>query len=40
MIYMNGSSAGRLRILTYDGKKMAWESLDHEGGITHVVKVK
>ena len=40
IIYMKGSMPGRLRILTYDGDKMSWESLDHGGGITHVVRVK
>jgi hypothetical protein len=40
IIYMKGSSPGRLKIVTYDGDRMAWESLDHGGGITHVVRVK
>lgn len=40
IIYMKGSMPGRLKILTYDGEKMSWESLDHGGGITHVVRVK
>ena len=40
IIYMKGSTPGRLKILTYDGEKMSWESLDHGGGITHVVRVK
>jgi len=40
IIYMKGSMPGRLKILTYDGDKMSWESLDHGGGITHVVRVK
>jgi len=40
VIHMKGSSPGRLKIVTYDGDTMAWESLDHGGGITHVVKVE
>ncbi len=40
IIYMKGSIPGRLKILTYEGDEMSWESLDHGGGITHVVKEK
>jgi len=40
IIYMKGSMPGRLKILTHDGDTMSWESLDHGGGITHVVRVK
>ena len=40
IIYMKGSAPGRLKILQYDGKAMAWESLDHGGGVTHVNRTK
>ncbi len=40
VIYMKGSMPGRLKILTHDGDEMSWESLDHGGGITHIVRVK
>ena len=40
IIYMMGSVPGRLKILAFDGKTMAWESLDHGPGITHVVRVE
>ncbi len=40
IIYMKGKKPGRLKILEYDSGKMAWESLDHGGGITHIVKVE
>ena len=38
-IYMKGSVPGRLKIIAFDGQTMAWESLDHGPGVTHVVKV-
>jgi len=40
IIYMKGSTPGRLKILQYDGSVMAWESLDHGPGITHVKRLK
>ncbi|MES9811691.1 MAG: hypothetical protein ABW159_02370 [Candidatus Thiodiazotropha sp.] len=40
IIYMKGALPGRLKILAYDGGTMALESLDHGGGIAHVVKIK
>jgi len=40
IIYMKGSKPGRLKILEHDGDVMAWESLDHGPGITHVKRVK
>ncbi|MBT2970995.1 MAG: hypothetical protein KME56_08295 [Candidatus Thiodiazotropha sp. (ex Ctena orbiculata)] len=40
IIYMKGRLPGRLKILAYDGGTMALESLDHGGGIAHVVKIK
>ena len=40
IIYMKGSAPGRLRILEYDGEVMAWEHLDHGGGITHIKRAK
>jgi len=40
IIYMMGSVPGRLKILAFDGRAMAWESLDHGPGITHVVRVE
>ncbi len=40
IIYMKGSKPGRLKILEHDGEVMAWESLDHGPGITHVQRVK
>jgi hypothetical protein len=38
IIHMKGSVPGRLKIVAYDGKSMAWESLDHGPGVTHVIK--
>ena len=40
IIYMKGSMPGRLKILEFDGNTMAWESLDHGPGITHVVRAE
>ncbi|MEW8663586.1 MAG: hypothetical protein AB2557_14130 [Candidatus Thiodiazotropha sp.] len=40
IIYMKGRLPGRLKILTYNGGTMTLESLDHGGGIAHVVKIK
>jgi len=40
IIYMKGSSPGRLKILEYGGEVMVWEHLDHGGGITHIKRTK
>ena len=40
IIYMKGSAPGRLKILAHNEETMAWESLDHGGGITHIKRVK
>ncbi|MEW8508421.1 MAG: hypothetical protein AB2598_17130 [Candidatus Thiodiazotropha sp.] len=40
IIHMKGRLPGRLKILANDGATMALESLDHGGGIAHVVKIK
>jgi len=40
IIHMMGSTPGRLKILSFDGETMSWESLDHGPGITHVVRVE
>ena len=40
IIYMKGAISGRLKILEHDGETMAWESLDHGGGITHIKRIK
>ena len=39
IIYMKGSAPGRLKIVGFDGRTMAWESLDGGPGVAHVVKV-
>jgi len=40
IIHLKGKLPGRLKILEHDGEMMAWESLDHGPGITHVKRVK
>ena len=40
IICTKGSVPGRLKIVAFDGQTMAWESLHHRPGITHVVKVE
>jgi hypothetical protein len=39
IIYMKGGVPSRLKILTFDGSAMDWESLDQGPGVAHVVKV-
>ena len=40
IIYMKGRIPGRLKIVEFEGEMMAWESLDHGGGVTHVIRVQ